>query len=88
MTTPDYATLDANKPWNYHADRIKQAKAMDCTYITEMYHKAYIAAGGHKPAALALGVSESHMLKMLHYIGVEMMPVGRQARIDEAPNPC
>ena len=80
----DYAKLDASKPWNYHADKLKQAKAMGCTHITEMYHKAYISAGGHKPASKMLGVSESHMLKVLHYIGIELKPVGRQLTTNRA----
>jgi hypothetical protein len=76
----DYAKLDESKPWNYHSDRIKQAKSMGCRYITEMYHQAYKETGGHKPAALKIGVSESDMLKILHYIGVDLKPVGRQKK--------
>lgn len=72
----DYAKLDASRAWHYKADRLEDAKAAGCQYITEHAVQCYKLGGGVNGGAKLFGFRANPFRKLLHMIGTEMQGPG------------
>lgn len=76
MVTPNYAALDAARPWKQKAAWMADVHDAGFKHITEMVHKTYEALGTTKETAKELGLSRDGVCQILHYIGVSVKPKG------------